>query len=67
MTGKAQASDQPDPADIEAQDEDVEGHSMLVDPTMARNLAASRSREIDRQVRDQQRAREARAQDTKRR
>lgn len=67
MTGKARASQQPDPADIERPDEDVEGHSMLVDPAMARNLAASRSREIDRQVRDQQRAREARAQDTKRR
>lgn len=67
MTGTARASEQPDPADIEPQDEDVEGHSMLVDPTMARNLAASRSREIERQVRDQQRAREARTQDTKRR
>jgi hypothetical protein len=63
MTSKARASDQPDPGDTEGQD--VEGH-MLVDPTMARRMSADRSREIERQVKDQQRAREARNQQDKR-
>lgn len=64
MTSKARAADQPDPTQPEGQ-EDVEGH-MLVDPSMARNMSAGRSREIERQVKDQQRAREARAQEQKR-
>ena len=64
---KAAASDQPDPQAIEGQNEDdVEGHSMLLNPTVSRELAASRSREIERQVKDQQRAREARGQGQKR-
>jgi len=61
MATKARASDEPQPTDLEGQD-DVEGHSMLVDPSMARNMAASRSREIELQVKDQQRARDAKAQ-----
>ncbi len=64
MASKARASDQPDPTDTEGGD-DVTGH-MMVDPTMARNMAADRSREIERQVKDQQRAREARTQGQKR-
>ena len=47
--------------------DDVEGHNMLVDPSMARGMSAGRTREIERQVRDQQRAREARAQEQKHR
>jgi hypothetical protein len=64
MSGKAKAANQPEPTDIE---DDVEGHNMLVDPSMARNMAASRSREIERHVREEQRAREARNSDQKRR
>lgn len=68
MPTQTKASDQPDPRDIDGQtQDDVEGHSMLLDPSTARNLAASRSREIERQVKDQQRAREARSKDTKQR
>ena len=66
MTTQPRASDQPDPTDIEGSD-DVEGHNMLVDPSMARGMSAGRTREIERQVRDQQRAREARAQEQKHR
>lgn len=63
MTSKAGASDQPDTGDIEGQDaDDVEGHTLLLDPTTARYMAASRSREIERQVKDQQRVRESKAQ-----
>jgi hypothetical protein len=65
MAGKGRAaSDQPDPRDVE---DDVEGHNMLIDPSMARNMSAGRTREIERQMRDQQRAREARSQEPKRR
>jgi hypothetical protein len=63
MAKQVRASDQPDPKD-ESQD-DVEGHSMLLNPTVSRDLTSSRSREIDRQVRDQQRARDAKAQQHK--
>jgi hypothetical protein len=68
MTGKLRAEDQPESRDIEGQGEDdVEGHNMLINTTVSRDLAAGRSREIERQMRDQQRAREARGQDQKRR
>jgi hypothetical protein len=67
MAGKARASDQPDPRETDGDEGDVEGHNMLVDPSMARNMAAGRSREIERQVRDQQRAREAKTQEQKHR
>ncbi|MET0773201.1 MAG: hypothetical protein ABWZ82_08965 [Candidatus Limnocylindrales bacterium] len=64
MPPKPRASDQPDPRDIEGTD-DVEGHNMLVDPSMARGMSAGRTREIERQIKDQQRAREARAREQK--
>jgi hypothetical protein len=68
MPGKAaRASDQPDPQNEAHDEDDVEGHSLFLDPTVSRELASSRSREIERQVRDQQRAREARSKDAKRR
>ena len=63
---KPRATDQPEPQDTEGSD-DVEGHNMLVDPSMARGMSAGRTREIERQVRDQQRAREARTQEQKHR
>ncbi len=63
---KARATDQPEPTDTEGQD-DVEGHNMLIDPSMARGMNAGRSREIERQMRDEQRAREARQREQKHR
>jgi hypothetical protein len=63
---KARATDQPEPTDIEGRD-DVEGHNMLIDPSMARGMSAGRSREIERQLRDEQRAREARQREQKHR
>ena len=66
MPGKdAAAADQPDRKAVPDTEDDVEGHSMLINPTLSRELASSRTREIERQIRDQQRAREAR--DAKRR
>lgn len=49
---------QPDPQPDDEQD--VEGHSMLLDPNLARDMARSRSRDIDREVKERNRAKEAR-------
>jgi hypothetical protein len=65
MPKKQAATDQPDPRDTEGSD--VEGHNMLVDPSMARGMSAGRTREIERQLRDEQRAREARQREQKHR
>ena len=42
-----------------AEEQDVEGHSMFLDPSLARDMARSRSRDIDRQVKERSRAKEA--------
>ncbi|MFN8621012.1 MAG: hypothetical protein U0869_09745 [Chloroflexota bacterium] len=48
---------QPEPSD-------VEGHNMWINPSASREMTSSRSREYERQLRDRQRAKEAK--DTKR-
>ena len=40
--------------------EDTEGHSMLIDPNTAIRLARSRSSDLQREARENQRAKEAR-------
>ncbi len=40
--------------------EDTEGHSMLIDPNTAMRLARARSSDLQREARDNQRAKEAR-------
>jgi hypothetical protein len=36
------------------QEDDVEGHSMLISPTLGRELAKARSQEVDRTLRGKQ-------------
>lgn len=55
MTEKKTTQETPQPAD----EQDVEGHGMFLDPTLARDVARLRSRDIDREVRDRNRAKEA--------
>lgn len=47
-------------ADEPKQDEDTEGHMMLIDQGASQRLAKSRSAEIERELRDRQRQKEAR-------
>jgi|SwirhirootsSR3_FD_contig_51_11539202_length_305_multi_2_in_0_out_0_1 hypothetical protein len=68
MPGKEAAAEKPDRKAVPDTDEsDVEGHSLYMNPTLSSDLASSRAREIERQIRDQQRAREARSKDNKHR
>lgn len=48
---------QPEPQIDEEQD--VEGHSMFLDPNLARDMARSRNREIERETKERNRAKEA--------
>jgi len=38
---------------------DVEGHNMWINPSASREMTSSRSRDYERQLRDRQRAKEA--------
>jgi hypothetical protein len=51
--GKAQPEEQP------ADEQDVEGHSMWIDPNLASDVARQRSKDIEREVRERNRAKEA--------
>jgi hypothetical protein len=42
-----------------ADEQDVEGHSLMINPTMAGDLARVRSKDIERQARERSRAKEA--------
>ena len=52
---KAKQEPQNEPAD----EQDVEGHNMWIDPNLARDLARSHSKDIDRQVKERNRSKEA--------
>jgi hypothetical protein len=68
MPGKDAAAEKPDRKAVpDTDDSDVEGHELFMNPNLSRDLASSRTREIERQIRDQQRAREARGRDIKHR
>lgn len=54
---KAKPAAEREPAD----ELDVEGHSMLLDPNLARDMARNRSKDIDREVRERNRAKEAKS------
>ena len=57
MTTKApKASDEPQ---IPADDSDTEGHNMWINPSASREMTNSRSRDMEREMRDRQRAKEA--------
>ncbi len=40
--------------------DDTEGHSLMLDPTTARQLARAKEQDVDRAARDRQRQKEAR-------
>ncbi len=52
---KAEAQPEAQPDD----EHDVEGHSMYINPGLASDLARNRSRDLDREVRERNRAKEA--------
>jgi hypothetical protein len=56
------SEDQPtqDGAPVQPEGEDTEGHMLQLDPNTARNLARARSADVDRDLRDRQRQKEAR-------
>ncbi len=62
MTSKKDAQERDVARDEQAEDsgEDTEGHSMLMDPTTALRLARARSADLQREARDNRRAKEAR-------
>jgi hypothetical protein len=49
----------PNAPDERQQSEDVEGHNMWIGPTVSRDLARSRSKDVEREARERQRAKEA--------
>ena len=40
-------------------EQDVEGHSLFINPTLAGDMARNRSKDVDRDVRERNRAKEA--------
>ena len=56
------ASDKTKDTDQPSQDDDaadVEGHNLWMNPSASREMTSGRSREIEREMRDRQRAKEA--------
>ena len=53
---KPKNSDQPQLPD---EGQDVEGHNLWMNPSASREMISSRSRDIERDARDRQRAKEA--------
>lgn len=63
MPARRLSANQPSPDEeqsVQPEGEDTEGHMLQLDPNTARNLARARSAEIDRDMRDRQRQKEAR-------
>ena len=52
---KSKAEPQTEPAD----DQDVEGHTMMINPTIAGDMARVRSKDVERAARERNRAKEA--------
>jgi hypothetical protein len=48
------------PTEPAGADQDTEGHNLWIDPRMSRDLATSRSKDLEREARERQRARESR-------
>ena len=48
----------PHPEDQPADDQDVEGHNMWINPSMSGDLARNRSKELEREARERNRAKE---------
>jgi redox-sensitive bicupin YhaK (pirin superfamily) len=56
MTKAKKATDEPQ---LPEGGDDVEGHNLWVNPSASREMTQSRSREIEREARERQRAKEA--------
>ena len=54
---KPKSNDQPQLPEQEG--DDVEGHNLWLNPSASREMTSGRSREIEREMRDRQRAKEA--------
>jgi hypothetical protein len=52
----ARATDGPE---LPEQGDDTEGHNLWINPSASREIVASRSREIEREARERQRAKES--------
>jgi hypothetical protein len=52
---KATTQPEPQPAD----EQDVEGHNMWMDPTFSSDMARNRSKELEKEARERNRAKEA--------
>lgn len=52
---KSKAEPQAEPTD----DQDVEGHTMMINPTIAGDMARVRSKDVERAARERNRAKEA--------
>jgi len=50
---------EPQPESQPADDQDVEGHNMWINPSMSGDLARNRSKELEREARERNRAKEA--------
>ena len=55
-TKNDKTSDTPQPTD---EGNDVEGHNLWVNPSASREMTSGRSREIEREMRERQRAKDA--------
>lgn len=53
---RTRANQEPPPEE----EQDTEGHNVWINPTLSRDLATSRSRDVEREARDRQRAKETR-------
>lgn len=53
---KGTTGDQPQPPD---ESQDVEGHNLWMNPSASREMINSRSRDMEREARERQRAKEA--------
>ena len=52
---KATTEPEPQPTD----EQDVEGHNMWMDPTLSSDMARNRSKELEKEARERNRAKEA--------
>ena len=53
------STDQPDPEP--GDDKDVEGHNMWIGPAIATDLSRNRAKELEREARERNRAKEAKS------
>lgn len=60
MTNEEPRATDDDPQVTDPAGDDTEGHSLMIDPTTARQLSRAKEQDVDRAARDRQRAKETR-------